>query len=186
MCWRWMPRSSELAAIDQRQSRLVELRFFGGLTGEEIATVLGVAPITVKRDWALAESVAVPRAARRRRDDHARELGADSRAVPDRAGALAGRACRVPPRSERRRRRLREVASLLAAHDDAAGFWTTAAPVSDVAVNDGTASVREPGAWSAAWALRDRRARGRWRHGRGLRARDTQARSPRRDQGALA
>ncbi len=45
-----------LAEIDQRQSRLVELRFFGGLTGEEIAAVLGVAPITVKRDWALAKA----------------------------------------------------------------------------------------------------------------------------------
>ena len=45
-----------LAAIDRRQSRLVELRFFGGLTGDEIATVLGVAPITVKRDWALARA----------------------------------------------------------------------------------------------------------------------------------
>jgi RNA polymerase sigma factor (TIGR02999 family) len=45
-----------LALIDQRQSRLVELRFFGGLTGDEIATVLDVAPITVKRDWALARA----------------------------------------------------------------------------------------------------------------------------------
>jgi RNA polymerase sigma-70 factor (ECF subfamily) len=45
-----------LAAIDQRQGRLVELRFFGGMTGEEIAAVLGVAPITVKRDWALAKA----------------------------------------------------------------------------------------------------------------------------------
>jgi RNA polymerase sigma factor (TIGR02999 family) len=45
-----------LAAIDQRQSRLVELRFFGGLTGDEIAAVIGVAPITVKRDWALAKA----------------------------------------------------------------------------------------------------------------------------------
>lgn len=45
-----------LAALDRRQSRLVELRFFGGLTGDEIATVLGVAPITVKRDWALARA----------------------------------------------------------------------------------------------------------------------------------
>jgi RNA polymerase sigma factor (TIGR02999 family) len=45
-----------LAAIDRRQSRLVELRFFGGLTGNEIATILGVAPITVKRDWALARA----------------------------------------------------------------------------------------------------------------------------------
>ena len=37
-----------------RQGQLVELRFFGGLTGEETARILGVAPITVKRDWALA------------------------------------------------------------------------------------------------------------------------------------
>ena len=46
----------QLAAIDRRQSRLVELRFFGGMTVEETATVLGVAPITVKRDWALAKA----------------------------------------------------------------------------------------------------------------------------------
>ena len=39
-----------------RQSQLVELRFFGGLTVEETAAVLGVAPITVKRDWALARA----------------------------------------------------------------------------------------------------------------------------------
>lgn len=45
-----------LARIDARQSRLVELRFFGGLTVEETAAVLGVAPITVKRDWALART----------------------------------------------------------------------------------------------------------------------------------
>lgn len=45
-----------LAARDARQSRLVELRFFGGLTVEEIASVLDVAPITVKRDWALARA----------------------------------------------------------------------------------------------------------------------------------
>jgi DNA-directed RNA polymerase specialized sigma24 family protein len=34
----------------------VELRFFGGLTVEEIAAVLDLAPITVKRDWALAKA----------------------------------------------------------------------------------------------------------------------------------
>lgn len=39
-----------------RQSQLVELRFFGGLTVDEIATVLDVAPITIKRDWALAKA----------------------------------------------------------------------------------------------------------------------------------
>ena len=46
----------KLAALDPRQSRLVELRFFGGLTVEETAAVLGVAAITVKRDWALARA----------------------------------------------------------------------------------------------------------------------------------
>jgi RNA polymerase sigma-70 factor, ECF subfamily len=39
-----------------RQGELVELRFFGGLTVDEIAAALGVAPITVKRDWALAKA----------------------------------------------------------------------------------------------------------------------------------
>ena len=46
----------KLAAIDPRQSELVALRFFGGLTVDEAATVLGVAPITVKRNWALART----------------------------------------------------------------------------------------------------------------------------------
>jgi RNA polymerase sigma factor (TIGR02999 family) len=46
----------KLAAIDARQARLVELRFFGGLTVEEAAAVLDVAAITVKRDWALART----------------------------------------------------------------------------------------------------------------------------------
>jgi RNA polymerase sigma factor (TIGR02999 family) len=46
----------KLARIDPRQGRLVELRFFGGLTVDEIAAVLDVAPITVKRDWRLART----------------------------------------------------------------------------------------------------------------------------------
>lgn len=46
----------ELASLDPRQARLVELRFFAGLTVPEIAAVLGVSPITVKRDWALAKA----------------------------------------------------------------------------------------------------------------------------------
>lgn len=45
-----------LAAIDRRQSELVELRFFAGLTVDETAVALDVAPITVKRDWALARA----------------------------------------------------------------------------------------------------------------------------------
>jgi RNA polymerase sigma factor (TIGR02999 family) len=46
----------KLAAVDERQGRLVELRFFAGLTVEETAAVLDVAPITVKRDWAFARA----------------------------------------------------------------------------------------------------------------------------------
>ena len=45
-----------LAALDARQSRVVELRFFGGLTVEETATVLGISPKTVKREWSMAKS----------------------------------------------------------------------------------------------------------------------------------
>jgi len=46
----------KLTALDPRQGRLVELRFFGGLTVEETAVVLDVAPITIKRDWVLART----------------------------------------------------------------------------------------------------------------------------------
>lgn len=47
---------TRLAAISGRQGRIVELRFFGGLTVEETAEVLGVAPRTIKRDWNLARA----------------------------------------------------------------------------------------------------------------------------------
>ena len=43
-----------LAEVDARKSKVVELRFFGGLSVEETAEVLGVSPDTVKRDWRLA------------------------------------------------------------------------------------------------------------------------------------
>jgi RNA polymerase sigma-70 factor, ECF subfamily len=46
----------ELAALDPRKSRVVELRFFGGLSIEETAEVLKVSPETVKRDWRFAKS----------------------------------------------------------------------------------------------------------------------------------
>lgn len=46
----------KLHAIDPRQARLVELRFFGGLTVDEAAEVVDVAAITVKRDWAMART----------------------------------------------------------------------------------------------------------------------------------
>jgi RNA polymerase sigma factor (TIGR02999 family) len=47
---------SDLAIMDARQSRVVELRFFGGLTVEETAEVLEISPITVKRDWRTAKA----------------------------------------------------------------------------------------------------------------------------------
>lgn len=46
----------ELAALDARQARIVELRFFGGLTVEEAADVLAVSPTTIKREWATARA----------------------------------------------------------------------------------------------------------------------------------
>jgi RNA polymerase sigma-70 factor, ECF subfamily len=45
-----------LARFDQRKSQMVELRFFGGLSIEETADVLGVSPGTVMRDWTLAKT----------------------------------------------------------------------------------------------------------------------------------
>lgn len=45
-----------LAGIDARKSRVVELRYFGGLTIEETAGILGVSVDTVKRDWRLARA----------------------------------------------------------------------------------------------------------------------------------
>ena len=45
-----------LSAIDERKNQVVELRFFGGLTVEETAEVLGVSAETVKRDWKLAKA----------------------------------------------------------------------------------------------------------------------------------
>jgi RNA polymerase sigma factor (TIGR02999 family) len=45
----------ELEALDARQAQIVELRFFAGLTVEEIADVLAISPATVKREWTVAK-----------------------------------------------------------------------------------------------------------------------------------
>jgi RNA polymerase sigma-70 factor (ECF subfamily) len=47
---------NDLAQIDPQQSRIVELKFFGGLTIEETAEVLGISHATVERDWTLARA----------------------------------------------------------------------------------------------------------------------------------
>jgi RNA polymerase sigma factor (TIGR02999 family) len=46
----------QLALLDPQQSRIVELRFFGGLTVEEAAEVLHVSPATIKREWSTAKA----------------------------------------------------------------------------------------------------------------------------------
>jgi RNA polymerase sigma factor (TIGR02999 family) len=46
---------NELARLDELQSRLVELRYFGGLTIEETAEALDISPATVKREWTMAK-----------------------------------------------------------------------------------------------------------------------------------
>ncbi len=45
-----------LARLDPQQARIVELRFFGGLTVEETAEAVGISPATVKRDWTVAKA----------------------------------------------------------------------------------------------------------------------------------
>ena len=47
---------NQLAALDEQQSRVVELRFFGGLSIEETSVVLEISPATVKREWATARA----------------------------------------------------------------------------------------------------------------------------------
>jgi len=46
---------SKLEKLDERQARIVEMKFFGGLTIEEIGEVLSISPATVKREWSSAK-----------------------------------------------------------------------------------------------------------------------------------
>lgn len=76
-------KSEELLAVDEalerlemlnpQQSKIVELRFFGGLTVEETAEALGISPITVKRDWSLARAWLYGNLERQRH--HSRDMG---------------------------------------------------------------------------------------------------------------
>ena len=47
---------NRLAKLDERQARVIELRYFGGLTIEETAEVMGISPPTVKREWNMAKT----------------------------------------------------------------------------------------------------------------------------------
>jgi DNA-directed RNA polymerase specialized sigma24 family protein len=55
---------TRLAALDAQQERVVELRYFAGLTIEETAEVLSISPASVKRDWASARAWLVREMAR--------------------------------------------------------------------------------------------------------------------------
>jgi RNA polymerase sigma factor (sigma-70 family) len=47
---------TELAKIDERKARVVEMRFFGGLTEKETAVALNISAETARRDWRLAKA----------------------------------------------------------------------------------------------------------------------------------
>ena len=47
---------SRLEALDPQQGRIVELRFFGGMTIEETVEVMGISSATIKREWAVARA----------------------------------------------------------------------------------------------------------------------------------
>jgi RNA polymerase sigma factor (sigma-70 family) len=56
---RWLPSTThlnDLADIDPRKARVIELRFFGGLSVEETAEVLKISPQSVMRDWKMARA----------------------------------------------------------------------------------------------------------------------------------
>jgi RNA polymerase sigma factor (sigma-70 family) len=47
---------NRLEHIDQRKHKIIELRYFGGLTTDQIADLMGISPRTVMRDWQLAKA----------------------------------------------------------------------------------------------------------------------------------
>ena len=71
--------------MDPGQGKLVELRFFGGLSISDTAEVLGVSAATVKREWAVARAWLQ------------RELGAGSERLMSQRGTTAAEAAAAPP-----------------------------------------------------------------------------------------
>ena len=69
-----------LAKLDPRQSKIVELRFFGGLTVEQTAEILGISAKTVKRDWSVAKAW-LHGDLKTDHGDSAQQLGGSQRAV---------------------------------------------------------------------------------------------------------
>ena len=80
---------NELAKLDQQQSRIVELRFFGGLSIEETSRALNLSPTTVKRHWAMAKLWLHHQMSKQQTHD-AGTLATDSGCAGEGAGAGAG------------------------------------------------------------------------------------------------
>ena len=116
---------SELASFDPRKSQVAELRFFGGLSLDDIAQALGISRATVERDWQARSRLAVP-------SPHS---GARWPMTPERwrqineiyHAALARDPERATPSWPKRARGdealRREVESLMAAHHEAGRIW---------------------------------------------------------------
>jgi RNA polymerase sigma factor (TIGR02999 family) len=58
-----------LAKFDEQQARIIEFRFFGGLSNEEVAEALGISLSTVKRDWSVAKAWLARELSRQKSDD---------------------------------------------------------------------------------------------------------------------
>ena len=121
-----------LAALDERQARVVELRFFGGLSVEEAAEVLNISPATIKREWSMAKAWLHAELSAKAPD----AAGVAARCPPIGTAGRNSRLCSTPlssepapTRAELLERACREhpdladkLRALLAAHDDAADF----------------------------------------------------------------
>jgi RNA polymerase sigma factor (TIGR02999 family) len=105
-----------LAALDERKAKVVELRFFGGLTMSEVAEVLGISLATVEREWSFSRAWLFDAIDGSTPDGGERALGKADGALPRRRGALgggalplSGRRVRRGPDAPRRGRAPREV-----------------------------------------------------------------------------
>ena len=67
----------ELARLNSRQSRIVEMRYFGGMTEEEIGEALEISTRTVRRDWSVARAWLYRELSENKKNDDARALAKD-------------------------------------------------------------------------------------------------------------
>jgi RNA polymerase sigma-70 factor, ECF subfamily len=78
----WNDLLTDLEAMDPRSARIVELKWFAGLEGAEIASVLGISEKTVKRDWAVTRAWLKTRIKDRQRGDESTGMAESQGSVP--------------------------------------------------------------------------------------------------------